>query len=284
MPPPPEPTFTRPPPSPLRTFLLTYPAPHVLLVTINRPAARNSIPAPGHWEADAVFRWFDREPGLRVAVVTGVGERAFCAGQDLVGELERDRIGRGEGDGVGHPASGFCGLSRRTGKKPVVAAVNGFALGGGMEICLNCDLVVASPTATFGLPEVHVGLYAAAGGLPRLVRTIGMQKATELALLGTRLSAPEALSLHLINRISKTRETVVEEAVQLAKEIAANNPDAVIVTRAGLREAWECGSVERATQVVGERWGERLVEGENFRRGLEAFVGKKKAEWVDSKL
>jgi enoyl-CoA hydratase/carnithine racemase len=146
-------------------------------------------------------------------------------------------------------------------------------------------MVVASPTASFGLPEATVGLYAAAGGLPRLVHNTSLQIASEIAMTGRRLTAQEALDFHLINKISKkNQETVVDEAVEMAKKIASLSPDAIIITRAGLREAWEEGSVERGVQRVGERFERGLFEGENIRIGLEAFAGKKKPVWVASKI
>ena len=125
-------------PPPTSHVLLTYPAPYVLLVTINRERQMNSIPYAGHTEMGLVFEWFDREPNLRVAIVTGAGKKAFCAGQDLI-ELGKIRAGEVERDPAKqrHPLSGFGALSRRSGKKPVIAAVNGFALGGGFEIVLG---------------------------------------------------------------------------------------------------------------------------------------------------
>lgn len=145
-------------------------------------------------------------------------------------------------------------------------------------------MVVASPTASFGLPEATVGLYAAAGGLPRLAHNTSLQIASEIAMTGRRLSAQEALGYHVINKISKSQESVVDEAVELAKKVAALSPDAIVVTRAGLREAWEQGSVERGVQRVGERYERGLFEGENIKIGLEAFAGKKKPIWVASKI
>lgn len=127
---------TTPPPIPSSSFILSYPAPYVLLVTISREAAMNSIPSYAHWEADAIFSWFDKEPGLRVAVITGAGKKAFCAGQDL-NEQGKFKVSPPPASARRHPPSGFCGISRRDGKKPIIAAVNGFALGGGFEICLN---------------------------------------------------------------------------------------------------------------------------------------------------
>jgi len=265
-------TLASPPPS-SDSFLLSYPAEHILLVTINRPKAMNSIPMLAHWEAHSIFQWFDNEPSLRVAIITGAGDKAFCAGQDLIerGKVTKDAAPSSQT----HPPTGFAGLSRRTGRKPVIAAVNGFALGGGFEICLNSDLVVSSPKAVFGLPEAKVGVYAGAGGLARVVRNCGLQIGSEIALTGQNISAQEAKSYNLINRIAQSSDTVVSEAVELAKLIAKNSPDSVLVSRQGLREAWETGSVERATQLTAERWSQKLLTGENMKVGLAAFAAKK---------
>jgi len=272
---------SQPPSTP--SFILSYPSPFILLVTINRPDAMNSIPSATHWEADSIFNWFDRQPNLRVAIITGAGKKAFCAGQDLI-EQAKFKANPPPASSKRHPPSGFCGISRRTGKKPIIAAVNGFALGGGFEICLNCDMIVAAPTASFGLPEATVGIYAAAGGLPRIVRNCGMQIASEIAMTGRRLSAKEAMDFHLINKISKTQDSVIGEAVELAEKVANLSPDAMIVTRHGLREAWETGSVERATQRTSERYDQALIEGENSRIGVEAFARKEKPKWLPSKI
>ncbi|TAQ86969.1 hypothetical protein B7494_g4702 [Chlorociboria aeruginascens] len=265
------------------SFLLSYPAQYILLVTINREKGMNSIPSLAHWEADEIFTWFDQEASLRVAIITGAGSKAFCAGQDLI-EQAKFKISPPPASARRHPTSGFCGISRRVGKKPIIAAVNGFALGGGFEICLNCDMVVASPKATFGLPEASVGLYAGAGGLPRIVRNCGLQIGSEIAMTGRKLSAKEALDFHLVNRISQTPESVVKESVDMAKKIAGLSPDAIIVTRHGLREAWETASVERAAQITSERYDRALADGANLRIGLDAFAAKKPPQWIPSKI
>lgn len=148
----------------------------------------------------------------------------------------------------------------------------------------NSDIIVASPTASFGLPEPSIGLYAAAGGLPRLMRIVGLPLASEIALTGRRLSAQEALAANLINKVSARQEDVVADAVEMARKIGMQSPDGIIVTRAGLREALETGSVERAAQLTAERFERHLFEGENLKIGLAAFAGKRKPKWVPSKL
>jgi enoyl-CoA hydratase/carnithine racemase len=145
-------------------------------------------------------------------------------------------------------------------------------------------MVVAAPTAFFGLPEATVGLYAGAGGLPRIVRNCGLQIGSEIAMTGRRLSAKEALDFHLINKISKNQESLISESVELAEKIAGLSPDAIIVTRHGLREAWETGSVERASQRTSDRYDQLLFEGPNMKIGLDAFAAKKKPQWVPSKI
>ena len=145
--------------------------------------------------------------------------------------------------------------------------------------CLSSysDIVVASPRAVFGLPEASRGVYAAAGGLARIVRTCGLQIGSEIAMAGRKLSADEALRFNVINKVSKTHESVVAETVELAKAISSFSPDAIIITRSGLREAWETGSVERASQKTEDRYGKHLREAENTRIGLEAFCAEEAA-------
>lgn len=145
-------------------------------------------------------------------------------------------------------------------------------------------MVVASPAATFGLPEALRGIYAGAGGPSRLVRNVGLPVASEIAMTGRPITAQRAKELNLVNRISPSPDTVVDEALKLANEIAAISPDAAIVTRAALKESWENGSVERATQLITERFERDLNSGENALEGLKAFAEKRKPEWKASKL
>ena len=146
------------------------------------------------------------------------------------------------------------------------------------------DIAIASPNAQFGLPEAQVGVYAYGGGLPRLVRTVGMQAASDIALTSRRLSAQEALKLNLIQAISSSPDTLVQETIEKAKQIAAISPDGIVVTRAALREAWETASVERAFQIVHDNFYEKLMKTENTVEGLAAFREKRKPRWRESKL
>jgi enoyl-CoA hydratase/carnithine racemase len=146
------------------------------------------------------------------------------------------------------------------------------------------DCVVASPTARFGLPEALRGIYAGAGGLPRLIRNTGLHIASEVAMTGRQLTAEEAKGYNLVNKISRTPESVVDEAIQMAASIAAISPDAIIVTRAALRQAWETGSVERAFEITDDRFKLPLMTGENAKEGLEAFAQKRQPNWKPSKL
>ena len=181
--------------------------------------------------------------------------------------------------------AGFGGLSNRSGKKPIIAAVNGLCLGGGMEMIINCDMVIASSNARFGLPEVKVGVIAVAGALPRLVRTVGKQRAAEMALLGrNRYSAEQMERWGVVNFVVQGEQALVAEAVKLAEEIAGNPPDAVLTSKEGLRLGWEAMGPVKGTAVLQTGMYRKLEEGENMKEGVASFVEKRKPVWKDSKL
>jgi enoyl-CoA hydratase/carnithine racemase len=144
--------------------------------------------------------------------------------------------------------------------------------------------VVANPTARFGLPEVQVGLYAYGGGLPRLMRTAGLHIASEIALSGRPITANQALQWNLVNRISSSSETLMDEAFKMARDIAAISPDAILVTKTALREAWKVSSVEIAFRKIHGEFYEALMAGQNSREGLAAFREKRSPKWVASRL
>jgi len=275
------PTVTPPPPTP--TFLkLSFPAPRVVLVTMDREKDMNCINADGSDELASVWTWLDSEPNLSVAVITGAGTKAFSAGADLK-EWRNSLKMNAPRPPRRVRADASTGLSRRKGKKPVIAAVNGLALGGGTEFCVNADLVIASETAFFGLPEVKRGVIPFAGALPRLIRTVGLQRASEFALTGRTVSAQEAYTWGFVNKVVPQAE-VVKEAIRYAEMIAANSPDSVICARAGLREGWYTADVEEAVQKTYEgEWAE-LQKGENIREGLAAFVERRTPKWRPSRL
>jgi len=274
------PTNTPPPPTP--TFLkLSFPAKRVLLVRMDRPKDLNAMSTAGQWEMDSVWKWFDQEDTLSVAIITGTG-RAFSAGADLK-EWNNSMSDDADPKNRMGNAPAFKPLSRRLGKKPVIAAVNGLAMGGGTEFVVNCDLVVAAEDAYFGLPEVRRGIAAIGGALPRLIRSIGLQRASEFALTGRNVTAQEMYEWGVVNKVVP-RERVVDEAVKLAEAIAKNSPDAIICTRAGLRQGWETASVERAVEWTLEKEFAELQRGENMLEGLRAFAEKREPQWKGSRL
>jgi enoyl-CoA hydratase/carnithine racemase len=282
------PSFHTAPPT--QTYAqISFPTPHILLVSFNRPKSLNCMNIASQWELHGLFEWYDTEPSLRVAVVTGTG-RAFCAGADLKEWDTQNSSGGGRKRDM--PPSGFGALSRRAGKKPIIAAVNGLAYGGGMEMCTNVDMVIAAKSATFALPEVKRGVVAIAGALPRIVRTVGRQRAMEMALTGRTLSAAEALSWGLVNAVTEDapaesnvmRRPVTAKALEYAKMIAGNSPDAVIVSREGIKMGWEGVGAEDGSRLLMEGWGRRLFEGENMKEGVRAFVEKRNPNWIGSKL
>ncbi len=204
----------------------------VLTITIHRPEVMNALHTMAHAELARVFDDFAVDPELWVAVITGAGERAFCTGSDL-------KFLASGADYV-MPDSGYAGLTERYDlDKPVIAAVNGAALGGGMEIALACDLIVAAEDAVFGLPEPRVGLAAMAGGLHRLVRQIPLKRAMGLILTGQSMTAAEAFDLGLVNEVvpqggavaaaRRWAEAILDcapLAVQASKQVAMRGLDA----------------------------------------------------------
>ncbi|PGH17418.1 hypothetical protein AJ80_04788 [Polytolypa hystricis UAMH7299] len=274
------PTETPPPPTP--TFLkLSFPAPRVVLVRMDRPKDLNAMSTAAQWEMAAVWKWLDAEPRLSVAIITGTG-RAFSAGADLK-EWNNSMAADADPSKRMGNAPPFKPLSRRHGKKPVIAAVNGLAMGGGCEFVVNCDLVVAAEDAYFGLPEVKRGIAAIGGALPRLIRTIGLQRASEFALTGRNVSAQEMYQWGVVNKVVP-KDQVVSEAVKLAEAIAKHSPDAIICSRAGIRQGWETADVEGAVEVTLEKEFAELQKGENILEGLKAFSEKREPQWKQSRL
>lgn len=285
-------TFTTAPPAVTDT-IISSPAPHVLLVTLNRPKQLNALRREMHYQLDRLWTWFEAEPRLRVAVLTGRG-RGFCAGADLKEWHDKNhdspeqREKREEETMEKWNDNGFGGLSNRRGKKPILAAVNGLCLGGGMEMVLNADMVIAAEGAKFGLPEVTRGVVAIAGALPRLMRLVGRARASEMALTGRMYSAQTMREWGIVNQVvaasSDDDADVVEEALRWAGEVAGNSPDAVIVSREGLLSGWDAEEPRAATRKVEYGIYAGMDGGENMKEGVLSFMEKRKAVWNDSKL
>lgn len=239
----------------------------VLIVTMNRPEARNAISqAMAEGVADAMER-LDSDNDLRVGVLTGAGG-TFCAGMDL------KAFARGERPVLRN--KGFAGLVKAPPKKPLIAAVEGYALAGGFEIVLSCDLVVAGRGAKFGLPEVKRGLTAAAGGLFRLPRRIPYSIAMELILTGKMWEAEEANEVGFLSRLAETGGAL-EAAVALAEEIAVNAPLSLMASKQVVVESagWSPqDSWEQQESIVGP-----VRDSADAKEGALAFVEKRAAVW-----
>ena len=244
----------------------------VLEVTINRPEVRNALHTAGNQELGRIFDAFEADPELWVAILTGAGDKAFCAGADLKNATS--------GKSGGMPIAGFCGLTRRKGRlKPVIAAVNGSAFGGGFESALACDLIVADPSARFALSEVKVGVFAAEGGVVRLPRQIPRKIAMEMMLTGRAMDAEEARGYGLVNKISPPGE-VLAEARALADAITAVSPTSVRLLMQVLHETDRIADAdEAARQVVWSGAMEALMSSEDAAEGMRAFVEKRSPQW-----
>jgi enoyl-CoA hydratase len=239
----------------------------ILIVTINRPHARNAINATvSHGLAEAMDR-LDTDPGLSVGVITGSGG-TFCAGMDL------KAFARGETVAIAGRGLGF---TERPSVKPLISAVEGFALAGGTELALATDLIVASKDAVFGIPEVKRGLFAAGGGLLRLPQRIPYAIAMELALTGDNLTATRAAELGLVNMLAEPG-TALAEATALAQRITANGPLAVAATK---RIIVESRSWTPETMFAEQSKIKPLVfESNDAKEGAIAFAEKRPPTWT----
>ncbi|GAA4994903.1 crotonase/enoyl-CoA hydratase family protein [Yinghuangia aomiensis] len=245
----------------------------VALITLNRPRALNAVNAALSAAVGEALEEVAADPELHVIVVTGAG-RAFCAGMDLKAAAADEPV-----MAPGHEDWGFAGLVNHYIAKPVIAAVNGFALGGGTEIALACDLVVADENAQFGLPEVRRGLFAAAGGVLRLPRQLPKKIALEMALTGRPLDAAEAARWGLVNRVAPAG-TSVEAALELAETVAEGAPLALQATKRLIHRSDAFGSDwEPAMWDENEREWQAVFASEDAREGALAFAEKRAPAW-----
>jgi enoyl-CoA hydratase/carnithine racemase len=243
---------------------------HVFTVTIARPEVMNAIHPPASTELSRAFDEFVADPELWVAIVTGKGDKAFCAGNDLKYQAS--------GGKLEWPAAGFGGLTARfDNPKPVIAAVNGLAMGGGFEIVLACDIVVAAETALFALPEPRVGLAALAGGMQRLPRQIPLKHAMGMLLTGRRVSAEEGLRFGFVNEVVPAGQALAA-ARRWADAILECSPVSVRTSKAVALESLGYASLEASLAARYEATAE-LVRSEDFVEGPRAFAEKRKPIW-----
>lgn len=244
---------------------------NVEILRLNRPEARNAIDPATSLAIEAALDDIEADPGVWCVVITGTGP-VFCAGADL------KVIASGGGADIMTTRGGFAGIAWREVSKPLIAAVNGPALAGGFEITLACDLVVASDTAVFGLPEVQRGLLASAGGPIRLAQRVPLAVALELTLLGEPVPATRALELGLVNRVVPA-ERVLDEALAVAARLVANSPAAVRGARElvlGAADTDRAGAWDLNRRIMRE-----VATSPDGIEGARAFIEKRAPVWSD---
>lgn len=242
----------------------------LLVVTLNRPEVMNALHSPAHFELAKVFDDFAADPELWVAIVTGAGDRAFSAGNDLKWQAA--------GNTTERPPSGFAGLATRFDlDKPVIAAVNGVAMGGGFEVALACDIIVAAENAVFALPEPRVGLAALAGGLQRLPRQIPMKQAMGMILTGRRVGAAEGKELGFVTEVVPEGQALAG-ARRWAEQILECSPMSIRASKQTVYRGQDEPSLEQAMRTVYPAV-KAMRESEDYIEGPKAFAEKRKPDW-----
>jgi crotonobetainyl-CoA hydratase len=245
----------------------------ITTVTLNRPEVMNALHSPSHFELEQVFNDFAADPEQWVAIVTGAGERAFSAGNDLKAQAAGLRMA--------NPPTGFAGITTRYDlTKPLIAAVNGVAMGGGFEIALACDLIIASESAVFALPEPRVGLAALAGGLHRLPRQIGLKRAMGMILTGRRVSAAEGKELGFVNEVVAPGE-LMAAATRWAKLICELSPMSIRASKQAVMMGLDEPSLQAA--LAGQNAFPAVAamyRSADFKEGPIAFSEKRAPNWT----
>ena len=243
---------------------------HMMEITIDRPEVMNALHSPAHVELHSVWNAYAADPDLRVAIVTGTGDDAFCAGNDLkatAAGIKREYL-----------PTGFGGLvSRFDLDKPVIAAVNGLAMGGGFELALACDLIIATEAAFFALPEPRVGLAALGGGIHRLTRQMPHQTAMGILLTGRRVSVQEGHALGFVNEIVPAGQAM-QAARRWAEQILQCAPISIRTTKAVAQRGLSETDLESAFRAQYPAVME-LLQSEDFVEGPRAFAEKREPVW-----
>ena len=250
--------------------ILTSTEDQIGIVTLNRPTVLNALSHDLMDELVKALEEFDRDDNIRVIILTG-SERAFAAGADIKEMSDETTISIMNKDR-------FATWDRvRCTKKPIIAAVSGFALGGGCELVMTCDMIVASETAQFGQPEINIGVIPGAGGTQRLTRVVGKHKAMEIILTGRSITAQEAHAMGLVNRVAPV-ELYLDEAKALAKEIAKKSPVAVKLAKEAILKAFD-GSLVEGLEFERKNFY-MLFSSEDQKEGMRAFLEKRQATFT----
>jgi len=250
-------------------FILTRIESRVGIVQLNRPQVLNALNRGLMAELMGALEQFDRDPNVGALLITG-NEKAFAAGADI-----KEMATATPAQMLDNPFIDYWDRLRKIGK-PVIAAVSGFALGGGCELMMACDMVIAAESARLGQPEINLGVIPGAGGTQRLTKAIGKALAMEMVLNGRLLSAAEALHYGLVNRVVPT-EIYLEEAVKFAAEIAARAPVALRMAKEAINAAFEMSL--QAGLAHERRLFYMLFSTADQKEGMDAFVNKRKASW-----
>lgn len=247
----------------------------IAVLTINRPKQLNALNTKVLEEMDQILRLIEQDQSIGVVIVTGAGDKAFVAGADISEMRGKDSLAASRFSAFGNAVSSRLANLRQ----PTIAAVNGFALGGGCEVALACDIRYASPNARFGQPEVGLGIIPGFGGTQRLARLVGPGKAKELIFSGMNIKAEEALTIGLVNKLVEERP-VLEAAQELAEKILKNAPLAVEKSKEVIGHGLEM-DLESAVSYEAEAFG-MLFSTQDQKEGMNAFLDKRKADFTRS--
>jgi enoyl-CoA hydratase len=246
---------------------------HLAIVTVNRPAKLNALDGQTIAELDAVFAALDADDGAGAVILTGAGEKAFVAGADI-SVLSK----QGVLDGTQNARAGQLMMLRiETLRKPVIAAVNGFALGGGLELALACDVRIASKTAKLGLPEVSLGIIPGYGGTQRLPRLCGTGIALQLILTGDPVTADEALRIGLVNAVAEPQE-LLAQCKAMALKMVSRGPTALAMAKQAVRRGVHM-PIADALQLEADLFG-AISSTAEMKEGMAAFLEKRKPSWL----
>src|ERR1700743_2446562 len=244
----------------------------ITIVTLARPEVYNALHIDAHFELNKVFDDFCADPEQWVAIVTGAGDKAFCAGNELKW--------KGAGGKRGGDKGAFAGLTTRFDcDKPIIAAVNGVAMGGGFEVALACDLIIASENATFALPEPRVGLAGLAGGLQRLPRQIGLKRAMGMMLTARHVSAKEGLELGFVNEVVPKGEALTA-AERWAETICKTSPMSTRASKQAIQKGMEVSLEQAMTEQRESPAVKAMAASQDYIEGPKAFSEKRPPRWL----